>query len=240
MSSFIKFKERQNRRKKYKLHFTNYEFTKQWFSILDTILVELKNYKMDTDIEIIKKKVRKLLIGDDKNRSILDKIDKMDTDKVEKSDSVENYIEKHITIYKEEYHRTYENVNILYKLYMTSEEFIRWLVLHYPDKIIWDYLSKNETDFAVEYLIKNPKEIHIRHFEKNKNKIAIDYMKKTDLYKLHEPDEVFFIVTADGYGDKCLAFEEYLKPHDTCILSMWRLYEFRQLNWLPLSGLIID
>ena len=214
----VDFKEKLNKPVRYLPHFANYKYTEKWFSILDDILVELGYRALDADIEIIKKKVRRILLCNDNE-------DNVGAKEIGDRFNIICAIR-------------YRNVTKLDKLY-SGDEFIKWLMQYYPNRIIWEYLSKNETDFVVKYLIDNPNKIYEREFRENKNPIAVKYIEKTNLCKVpkSDPNYIFILVTNDGIPDKCLDYNAYLYPHDTCILSMWYLYKFDKLNWLPRSGL---
>lgn len=203
------FKTKLNKTVKYKQHLTNFEFTEKWFSKLDYILTELGYRALDKHINYIKKKVRKLIILE-----------------YEKDGKYTHHLYWYGNVYR---------INDLY----SDDEFIQWLILNYPEKMICRQLSKSKSDIAIKYLIDNPNKIYEREFRNNKNPIAVKYVEETNLCKVPKPkeDSIFMLITNDGMGDMYLTYRRDHIGSDTCILSMWYLHKFDQLNWLPRSGL---
>ena len=209
--TITKFKEKLNEQVEYKLHLAKYEFTKEWFSILDYILTQLGYRALDADIKYIMEEVKELLLEtninifiDTYNQRNLDKIKKIKDDlfinyQFHYSIEIVEYLIKNPHLIGIDFSKNPSNLAIDYLMnhqdkiswdkfsFNSNDIAVNYLIEKHPDKIDWWYFSQNESDIAVGYLLKHPDKINHIAFLNNKNLTAIEYfIKNINLYDIPE------------------------------------------------------
>ena len=208
------FKEKLSEQITYKEHLEKYTHTEEWFSTLDSILVELGYRALDADIEIIRTEIRKkILINVDdyltiqelyKNKEFikwaLDFLPyEIDWMSISNNDEIINFV-------------------------------IEYLILN-PDKIDIEKYRINWHNYNLIYIISNTP--HLSDTKKFYLNTLKKHREERDTLRYTE-----FNINFPNF-DK---WDTYLglRLRRIHLISSWKLYEFGRLNWLPLSRLKIE
>ena len=115
---------------------------------------------------------------------------------------------------------------------------VNYLMAH-PNKISWDRFSQNASDIAVSYLIENPDDIHWRSFSRNINNMAVEYFIRK--YPLAYEDCVDknknINMVKHCLKNNIYTYHEYVLTEEE--IWKYKIKAFNQLNWLPMSRIII-
>ena len=252
------FKDKINKPIEYKQHLNNFKFDKEWFSILDDILVELGYRALDANINHIKKELK-------------NKIYDTHIDKIDSSSTIVNLL----SVIENKYLSSNDSPEVV-KYLIDNPDKIDWnwfsvndsdiavkYLLEHPDKIYWNRLSVNDSDIAVKYLLEHPDKIYWNRLSVNKSDIAVKYLLEhpdkikwdwfsrnaSDIavrYLLEHPDKIDW--TWLSCNKNILAVKYCLKnnkktEHNYLLLIEYindtKITSFNKLGWLPKSKLLI-
>ena len=201
--TIIDFKEKINTPIEYSTHLKRYEFSEEWFSTLDDILIELGYRALDTDIKYIQTELKQLIYNTHINL-IIDTYNKYSEIKLKKllkydikfSDQSYNLIE--IVDYLIE---NPKKINAEFS-HNTHNKAVKYLIEHENKIDFWGF-QYNKNSLAVEYNVKNPDEINWNLFSFNNSDIAVRYM-------IEHPDKIEWDIFSRNTADDAV---NYLIKH---------------------------
>jgi DNA-directed RNA polymerase subunit L len=171
--AIAEFKTRLEENINYQQHINKYEFTADWFDVLDNMLVKLGYQANDNAIGHIINQVKRLIL----NTSVHD-IKRYTAIPFRYTDVVyalgDLYGSAHIDVVN--YFIRHSN-RIRWDLFSQNHNQVAVdFLLQHPESINWDWFSGNENDSAVKYAIQHSEKINWNMFSLNKNNTAVEYL----------------------------------------------------------------